>query len=372
MDVRMTAQHGLRFDLCLTIPLGELRGMRLSVPGWTFLRQSYGIVRHPLDEVPEEYLKPTGSLDPRTGKPMVGHAGIKRYKLDPEEHLKSTITLPDHDGGRVAGLGMLDGEGYMTSRVVMVGNRNLGNNYGFVAWDEAKVPRGFHLRHEPILERTYTCLICPEEGNPSIEPIRFVADSDDLAPMHAVKDERLAGNLSWCTYGQQVLRHGELVDIEELLTEFYDVRHLFYFDLAKDEEQTLLRRVTARYPDEDSFRQAMFDLWRAGRPRSRYFHNAIGIGPDRLVIVQRHGTPEELGQWLREAGATDGVILDNGGSVFTWMWYAGVGHVDGRRRGGVAFSAPDWRPNSISCIAFVLKGAARHHEPPGSIGFSVT
>lgn len=374
MDVRMTMRHGVRFDLCLTVPLAELQGMHLSVPGWRFLRKSYGIVRHPLEAVPEEFLKPTGTFDPLTGKPVLGTTGIKRYKLLPEKHLEATITLPDHEGDDASanGLDMLDGEGYLHSRTVMVGNRNLGNNYGFVSWDNTKTPHCFHLCSEPILDRTYTCLVCTSAGSPSIEPVRFLADSDDLVPVHADRGRQLPDDLSWCTYGQQVLRSGELVDIEELLTQFYDIRHLFYFNLAKDEEQTLLRQVTARYADEPAFRDAMCGIWRAGRPRSRYFHNAIGIGPDHLVIVQRHGTPEELGQWLLEAGARDGVLLDNGGSVFTWGWWAGVGQPDGRRRGGVVFSSPDWRPESISCIALTLKGAACHNEPPGSIAFSVT
>lgn len=373
MDVRIATRHGLRNDLCLTISMSELQDIRLSMPGWKRLGQSYGLVRHPIPDVVEaKDLKPTATVDPVTGKAVARNEGIKRYKLSPEEHLPASIVLkePDDEDDVVAGLDMVDADGYVTSRSCLIGNRNLGNNYGFVAWDKTKSPRCFHLLSEPILEKTYTCLVSPSSGSPTIEPVRFIADGEELLPVHADKDSKLPEDISWCTYGQQVLRSGKLVDIEDLLTQFYDIRHLFYFNLAIDKEQALLRELSSYYSDEDKLRNALLDIWHAGRPRSRYFYNAVGVGPDRLVVIQRHGTPEELGQWLLEAGATDGVLLDNGGSVYSWLWTAGVGHVDGRRRGGVVFSSPDWRPPTISCIALTLKGAVRHDEPPGSISFS--
>jgi len=371
MDLRISMQHGLSFGLVMAIPRRELRDMRLSLPGWGFLRDSYGIARHPVGEISEEDLNPTASYDPLKREVMPGSAGIVRYKLAPEEHLKALIPLPDHREC-VSGLNLLDSEGYVKSRVVVIGNRNLGNNYGFIAWDSGKSPNWFSLRNEPIDQKTYTSLIWAPSGGPAIAPVRFEASDGGFVPVHANGPEALPDDIAWLTYGQQVLRSGDPVDIEEIIDQFYDIRHLFYFNLAEQEEQNLLRDLTSLYGDPAEFRKQLLELWLSGRPRSRYLHNAIGVGPDRLVIVQRYGTPEEIGVWLRDAGATDGILLDNGGSTFTWGWWAGVGTRDGRRRGGVIFSSPDWRPPSISVIAIVLNGAVRHDEPPGSIGFTVT
>ena len=57
-------------------------------------------------------------------------------------------------------------------------------------------------------------------------------------------------------------------------------------------------------------------------PRARYVHNAVGVNADEVIVVQREGTIEEIGAALVDAGADDGVILDNGGSVVCWVWWA--------------------------------------------------
>jgi len=374
MDLRITMRHGLRYDLLLTIPLEELQDIRLSVPGWAHLRKSYGIVRHPIPGVvTEEDLKPTATFDPLKQKVVTGSSGIRRYKLPPQDHLSAGIMLPEHGSDAVPGLNALDPDGCVNQRIVLVGNRNLGNNYGFTAWDSGRSPHCFYLLGEPVGTRTYTCLTWRPSEGPTIQSLRFQQDGDDYRPVAAADPASTSlGDVVWCTYGQQVLRAGKLVDTEDLLTEFYDLRHLFHFNLKDPSEQEHLRALTALYGDTAALKEAVLGVWHGGRPRSRYFHNATGIGHDRLVIVQRHGTPEELGQWLLEAGAEDGILLDNGGSAFTWGWFAGTGHTDGRRRGGVVFSSPDWRPPSISCLAITLKGSARHNETPGSVSFSVT
>ena len=99
-------------------------------------------------------------------------------------------------------------------------------------------------------------------------------------------------------------------------------------------------------------------------PRNRFLQNALGLCKENLYIFQREGTIEEIGHWLKEAGAKDGIILDNGGSVFCWAWW-------GYPKGGYIFTAPDFRPPSSAVIALVLKGPARTDLPGGSVSFSV-
>jgi len=358
VEVKIRVQHGIAHNLCLVIPREELGECLLSVPGWDRLVQSDGIVRH---LIPEGFSKPrTYSYDPEEKKWKEGDEGIRKYKIPPEEHLE--------------GLNLLDSYGRPTCRMILIGNRNLGNNFWFVAWHREKQPQCFRLKSEPIEERTHSCLVWYKDGHLGIESVKFQPEGDDYHPFRATDGENLAEKIEWCTFGQQVLRAGRLVDIEEIIDQFYDIRQVLYYPTSDEKGREELQKLYEGYPE--GFRDRVLAAWREGRPRSRYLHNAIGIAPDKIIILQRHGTVEEIGQWLREEGAEDGIILDNGGSVFTWAWWAvrdviTIGDKKVVRRGNVIFSAPDWRPPTISLIAFVLKGPPRHEEPSGSVAFTV-
>jgi len=375
VDVRIRMRHGLNQDLCLKIEAAEIDDVLLSMPGWEELAESYGYLRHPVSDLPRDFDLPA-SLDPRTGEWCRWDAGIKRYKVDPEQHLKKTI--PIGDDVAVQGMGLANENGEISRRMILIGNRNLGNNFGFVAWHHQRQPQCFHLKGEPIEDDTYTCLACWKNGKgATIERLCFRWDDNDRAlhPAAVGDQEDLSEKLSWCTYGQQVLRDGEIVPIEEIIHEFYDARHVLHYPVSSREREHELRQLYEGYPR--MFRGRLLAAWRSGRPRSRYLHNAVGIGSKGIVILQRHGTIEEIAQWLRDEGADDGMILDNGGSVFTWAWWPtrDISRVNGRRiiqSGHSVFNAPDWRPASISLIAFVLKGPVRHNEPAGSVAFSMS
>jgi hypothetical protein len=249
-----------------------------------------------------------------------------------------------------------------------------------VAWHSEKSPRLFHLKGENVQGRTFTMLTSWENGDLSIEPITFKPSREGYAPCLPPGHPRKEEDILWCTFGQQVLRKGKIVPIEEIVDQFYDIRHVFWFPIHPIGERRCspaeeeLARIYENYPS--AFREKALGELRAGRPRSRYLHNAVGIAPDKVIILQRHGTVEEIGHWLREKGAEDGLILDNGGSVFTWAWWAyrdviRVGDKRLVRTGNVVFSAPDWRPETVSLIAFVLRGPARHVEPSGTIAMAM-
>lgn len=82
-------------------------------------------------------------------------------------------------------------------------------------------------------------------------------------------------------------------------------------------------------------------------------------------MVQREGTVEEVGAALRDAGASGGLILDNGGSVACWVLWAN------NYAGGLVSPTVDYRPDGTSAIAFVLKGRARVDLPGGSVSYGV-
>jgi hypothetical protein len=129
------------------------------------------------------------------------------------------------------------------------------------------------------------------------------------------------------------------------------------------EGEAIRRAIYDGYPQ--TFRANVERAWRdLGVPRARYVHNAIGVAFDSLVVVQREGTIEEIGAALLAAGASDGIILDNGGSIACWAWWIND------YAGGLVSPTIDYRPPGTSAIAFVLKGPTRVNLPGGSVSYS--
>ena len=154
-------------------------------------------------------------------------------------------------------------------------------------------------------------------------------------------------------------RHG----IDALAGPFYDVRHLLAFDNRHDAGTGVRQQIYEGYPE--AFEANVRRAWKeSGVPRARYVHNAVGLSADVLFVLQREGTVEEIGAALAAAGAEDGVILDNGGSVVCWVWWANL------YAGGIISPTVDYRPPGTSAIAFVLKGPLNVELPGGSVSYS--
>jgi hypothetical protein len=239
----------------------------------------------------------------------------------------------------------------------LIGSRNVGNNHGFIAWQKDEIPQLFHIRGDPLNYPSYSCLVRSREGRLSIRALRFENE-------RAFEDRRdVTEEIEWCVFANWVLRDGQVVPIEEIIDQFYDIRHVLAFDREHLSGQQIEAEIYGDYPQR--FRENVLRAWREkGVPRNRFLHNGLGFSEDHLFILQREGTIEEVAHGLREAGAQDGMILDNGGSVFCWAWWP-------YPKGGFLFTAPDFRPPSSAIIAFVLKGPAATDLPSGSVSFSV-
>jgi hypothetical protein len=195
----------------------------------------------------------------------------------------------------------------------------------------------------------------------SIEDLRFDFQAQKI---HAADGHDLSEEIEWATFGQQILRRGSLRPIEEIIEQFYDLRHVLAFDHHKEHGSRVRNGGYRDYPAK--FRENALIAWRDyGVPRARYFHNALGLSGDAVFVVQREGTVEEVAEALRAAGAEDGIILDNGGSVACWAWWLN------EYRGGIVSPTIDYRPPGTSAIAFVLKGPVSHDLPGGSVSYSV-
>lgn len=267
------------------------------------------------------------------------------------------IVIEDH----LRHLGILDAAGCPKCRAVAISNRNLGANHGNIAWQRTASPPIFRIAEDPCSYANYSCLTAWCDGKLSIDDLRFDFSAQRI---YSADGRDMSDHVEWATFGQRVLRAGLLTPIEEIIDQFYDLRHVLAFDHHKDHGVRVRDDSYRDYPSR--FRENALSAWRdAGVPRARYFHNAVGFSQDALFVLQREGTVEEIGAALRTAGAEDGIILDNGGSVACWAWWLN------QYCGGLVSPTIDYRPPGTSAIAFVLKGPVSHDLPGGSVSYSV-
>jgi hypothetical protein len=327
MRLEITRIEGLRNDLLLRIDRTEIAAARLSVAHRARLMTLPGMPRH--------------------RQPSADEArGISEVKVPIEAHLRL--------------LDVVGEDGHARQRAIAISNRNLGTNHGHIAWQRDLQPPIVRIGEDPSSFAARSCLTVREGGRISIEDLTFDVQHGRLRAADATD---VSAEIEWATYGQRVLRGGAVSRVEDLIAEFYDLRHVLAFDHRHEQGERLRQEIYDGYPAR--FREQALRAWREhGVPRARYFHNAVGLSPTEVIVLQREGTIEEIGAALRDAGAEDGVILDNGGSVVCWVWWAND------YRGGVVSPTVDYRPPGTSAIAFVLKGPLNVNLPGGSVSYS--
>jgi len=327
MQLTITRLEGRRNDLLLRLDRAEVASSGLSIANRDRLMALPGMPRHRVATAEEE-------------------RAMAESKIRIEDHLRR--------------LEVCDSSGRAQHRAIAISNRNLGTNHGHLAWQRDETPRLFHVSEDPCNQASYSCLTAWRDGSHSIADLTF--DRLDQRVLDGVDGRDLSDEIEWATFGQRVLRAGELVRIEEIAAAFYDARHVLAFDPRREEGERIRRQLYQDYPG--SFEANVRTALREGSPRARYFHNAIGLSATEIVIVQREGTIEEIGMALQDAGAADGIILDNGGSVACWAWWVND------YAGGLVSPTVDYRPPGTSAIAFVLRGSLRAVLPGGSVSYS--
>ena len=329
MRLEITRIEGVRNDLLLRIDRREIDSALLSVANRDRLMALPGMPRHRQASVEEA-------------------RGMAEAKEPIESHLRR--------------LEIVDETGRARRRAVAVSNRNLGTNHGHLAWQSGETPPILRIAEDPAAYPVHSCLTAWRDGRLTIEDLRF--DLQEQRIYAAVNGHAVSDDVEWATFGQRVLRQGAVARIDEILDQFYDLRHALAFDHHRDAGEAVRQQIYDGYPE--TFRANAMRAWRdLGVPRARYVHNAIGISPTELIVLQREGTIEEIGEGLLAAGAEDGVILDNGGSVVCWAWWVNL------YAGGIVSPTVDYRPPGTSAIAFVLKGPVNVDMPGGSVSYSV-
>ena len=200
-------------------------------------------------------------------------------------------------------------------------------------------------------------LVKRKNGKLSIETLCF--EDSPTCIISADKKLELTHEVEWATYGQQILKNGKIVNIADIIHEFYDIRHILALGPFREDSRKILDGIYGNYPEKfnySKFREKGLEKLKAGMSRSRYFHNCVGLSQENIFILQREGTPEELAQYLSGSGANDAIILDNGGSVACWVWWIYRSQDRTKKRGGFIFTASDYRHRASSIIAFKLRG----------------
>jgi hypothetical protein len=327
MRLEITRIEGLRNDLLLRLERSEIERALLSVANRERLMALPGMPRHRQATAEES-------------------RGIDAAKVPLEAHLER--------------LEIVGTNGKARRRAVAISNRNLGTNHGHSAWQRGERPRLFKILEDPGHTGSVSFLAAWRDGSVSIEDLRLDGGEDRVL----TSDGRDIGDeIEWATTGQRVLRDGSVTRIEDIADQFYDIRHVLAFDTRREDGERIRQEIYQGYPA--TFRDNVLRAWREqGVPRSRYVHSAVGVASDAVFVLQREGTVEEIGEALKSAGATDGVILDNGGSVACWVWWANL------YAGGIISPTVDYRPPGTSAIAFVLKGPVNVDLPGGSVSYS--
>jgi hypothetical protein len=327
--LEITRIEGLRNDLLLRLDRTEIETALLNVANRERLMALPGIPRHREATAAEAQ-------------------GIDAARIPLEQHLQR--------------LAIVDASGKPARRAIAITNRNLGTNHGHVAWQRAASPRIFTIQDDPLDRSSYSCVCAWRNGRFTIDDLRFDVAGNRV---HTAVDGRdVSDELEWATAGQRILRGGQVGRVDDIAHHFYDIRHVLAFDHHRPTGEEIRRNLYRDYPArfQENIRKARCE---GGVPRARYAHNAMGLSPNEVIIIQREGTIEEIGTALSAAGAEDGIILDNGGSIACWAWWVNA------YAGGIVSPTVDYRPAGTSVIAFVLKGPRNIDLPGGSVSYSL-
>ncbi len=316
-------------DFFMTIGFNEVKDIKLSIAHRRLSNRGSGLIRHTGN--------PTGVRTINgitlTGVYTTNKKDARLYHNTVEEHME--------------GLRLRDKNGRNLEQFVLVTNGNLGNNYWHVAWQREEKNRLYYLADEPFSERIYSCFVIPIKGNPRIQKVKFSEDGSRVLRAEDGKD--MLDEIKWCNYGQQLVRDGKVVPIEEFADQFYDIRHIFDWrdwGPTAEEDVAKLKAIFEGYPK--AFRKKVLDELAKGTTRAKYDHHILGITDDALVIAHKKGLVEDIAQNLVDKGVKDAVVLDQGGSSAVYASWP-------YPNGGYLMNTDHYRSERISTIGIVLK-----------------
>jgi len=307
-------------EFLLKVGFEEISRIGISVAHRRISHQSSGVLRHTGNTMGERVVNGVIISDAF----FQGKKDARIYHDKIEEHVENL--------------------GFEERDYFLISNGNLGNNFWHLSWEHDTESRVYCLLDEPFTKRVYSCLVVPRNGNPRIQKVRF-NESEDLFDLDGGD---ISEEVGWVNYGQQILDNGRIVGIEELIDQFYDIKHVFAlrdFGETQEKDKAKMEEIYGGYPER--FRQNM--LKELGEiPRAEYYHNVLGVNDESLFVYHSKGRFEEIAERLSRRDVRDAIILDNGGSVgcySSWLF----------PEGGWLNASSRFRPDRISYIGFELK-----------------
>ncbi len=309
------------------IPRQDILDSWLSVPGWEKLNGTNGYCRDNIRASQDP------DFDPEKGKLPYRSYDEKSCLLPYEEHLRQLGLKPE-------------------DKWILTGARNLGNNLRIIGWDSRKGL--LELNGENAASgREYCCLCKGNDGKLSVQIVSFSNEKPSL------------DNLDWAVSGQQLVWDGKPSSIETIIPFTYDLRHVWQIPgtnvprmgprayAGVNIEEMCDRFIEiSNLPEREAARILMDFARRENYPRETdYMHSAIGISEDGdfIVLVQRHGSFEDIAATLVHAGAYRAIELDQGGSCGVM-----IGGDKEFTPGRLIMASQYFRPRGLSLLVFRL------------------
>ncbi|MGE0821741.1 MAG: phosphodiester glycosidase family protein [Candidatus Binatia bacterium] len=106
-----------------------------------------------------------------------------------------------------------------------VGNGNLEANYGFVAWAEGHL---YALADEPVFKHAYASLASWTNGQITVEDLFFARENGGVTVLRSAEGtiHDITAAITLATSGQALVRHGEVIPLEQIADQWYDTRHV--------------------------------------------------------------------------------------------------------------------------------------------------
>lgn len=326
-------------ELYMEIPYCMIKEMKLSIPEREALNQGSGIIRNKENPVGYRIVK-----DEQHDSKQLSDV----YGADIEEARRYHRTYQEH----AADMGL-------TEQFIVIGNGNLGNNPWYTAWQKEETKKRFALSGEPE-DRTYGVLII--SGNDTPQITRCIIKEEGIYQSIGGKIGNMIEDVLWATTGIPIILEGKEVPLEDIIEEFYDIRHIFdWIDHGPKKESNIEHLKYVYKAAEELGWKETINFCMGSMPRARFLHSIIGTKEDCLVIAHSYGTIEEIAVDMARQEVENAIILDQGGSCGCYVkgtFYAGEDKDKKRITSGFMNTSSYFRDTRISTIGISLFGKA--------------
>lgn len=179
---------------------------------------------------PDKGLKPVILVDDKFNNRVYANRKDRVIEFQDDEH---RINLPFNEMGAIReNMPTIEEfvENYQTTHfnkkvVVVFPASNVLWNDWFVAYSGGKL---YHRLNEPVERRGYSVFLVKEDGGIEIRGIRIERENGNVKIIDTTTGNAIE-NVACFTFGQQILKNGEIVDVQQISHQFDDLRHLIRF-----------------------------------------------------------------------------------------------------------------------------------------------